>query len=107
MEQTIEYSPQRLVEIMETYGDFTPAFSSKKEVNRLGTEEYIVYVALGQSLDVLGYDDLYYDSLSKQYFIFFSTFVEHLNKATNRVHSFNISLIFRSRTLNKLSFEMG
>lgn len=106
MKQTNEYSVSQLITIMEDYGNFTPDFTEKTEVNSSGDNELIVYVTLGQSLDVLGIDDVYYDSQTKRYFIFFSTFLTHLNRATEQIHTFNLSFVLEQNVLSKLKFEV-
>lgn len=86
MKRKIDYRVSDLKSIMEDYAAVAIEFSCRKEQNRKNQEENIVYIELGQSLDIFGLDDVYYDSLEKRYFIFFSTFLHHLNKATKELH---------------------
>lgn len=87
MKRKIEYQISDLERIMEEYADVNIQFTNREEENNKGFVENVVYLELGQSLDIFGLDDVYYDAVEKRYFIFFSVFLHHLNQATDEVHS--------------------
>lgn len=106
MKRKIDYRISDLKSIMEDYAGVAVEFSYRTERNRKYQEENIVYIELGQNLDIFGLDDVYYDSYEKKYFIFFSTFLHHLNKATRELHHPAYTVIYKQDELETITFEI-
>lgn len=106
MKRKIDYRVSDLKAIMDDYAGVAIEFSFRMEVNGKGKEENIIYVELGQNLDVFGLDDVYYDSEDKRYFIFFSTFLHHLNKATRELHNPIFTFTYTKDNVETVSFEI-
>lgn len=69
-----------IVEFMEEYTGAHFEFTQEAEMNRMGHKELIIYVELGLSLDIFGMDAVFYNTESKRYFIFASTFLHHFKE---------------------------
>lgn len=107
MKRTIDFQISDLEAIMEEYADVTIEFTDRTELNSQSLEENIVYVELGQSLDIFGMDEVYYDSSEKRYFIFFSTFLHHLDKATRKdIHWATYTFMLENGQISAINMEL-
>lgn len=80
MEESFTFDLSEIVEVMEEYTGAHFELTQEAEMNRIGHKELIIYVELGLSLDIFGMDAVFYNTESKRYFIFASTFLHHFKE---------------------------